>query len=186
MNKTVTSKENILLVSKTIASQGGLQEINMRNVAQQCGVAVGSVYHYFPSKDALMIATIGEIWNEILQTWPGSRNSQCFLDCVKELFQCVKQGGEKYPFFFRLHAANIAKSGKVQGREAMLRYFDKMKEELLASCKADSSVDPLLFQDTCSEKAFIDFVFSNLMSLWMKQDSSCDVFLSLLKRTIRP
>ena len=58
MNKVVTSKEDILAVSKEMVAENGVQAINMRNVARQCGVAVGSVYNYFPSKNDLMIAVI--------------------------------------------------------------------------------------------------------------------------------
>lgn len=62
MNKIVTSKENILKASREIASKDGLQSINMRNVAKHCGVAVGSIYNYFPSKADLIIATArGEV-----------------------------------------------------------------------------------------------------------------------------
>ena len=58
MNKTVTSKEDILSVSRELAAEKGIQEINMRSVAARCGVAVGSVYNYFSSKNDLMIAVI--------------------------------------------------------------------------------------------------------------------------------
>ena len=62
MNKIVTSKEDILKASREIASKDGLQSINMRNVAKHCGVAVGSIYNYFPSKADLIIATVEDIW----------------------------------------------------------------------------------------------------------------------------
>ena len=67
MNKAVTSKEDILSVSKEMVAQCGIQAINMRNVAKECGVAVGSVYNYFPSKNDLIIAVIDVIWKEIIQ-----------------------------------------------------------------------------------------------------------------------
>ena len=49
MNKAVTSREDILAVSREMAAENGMQAINMRNAAGRCGVAVGSVYNYFPS-----------------------------------------------------------------------------------------------------------------------------------------
>ena len=48
MNKTVTSKEEILEVSRTIAAREGITAVNMRTVAAGCGIALGSLYNYFP------------------------------------------------------------------------------------------------------------------------------------------
>ena len=100
MNKVVTSKEDILAVSKEMVAENGVQAINMRNVARQCGVAVGSVYNYFPSKNDLMIAVIDGIWREIIQGISDCSSSGNFSENVEKLFYSVKNGGEKYPFFF--------------------------------------------------------------------------------------
>ncbi len=58
MNKTVTSREAILAASQKLVMEKGLQAVNMRTVASVCGVAVGSVYNYFPSKAELLTATV--------------------------------------------------------------------------------------------------------------------------------
>ena len=51
MNTIVTSKEAILAECRAIVMEKGISSINMRSVAAACGVAVGSLYNYFPSKD---------------------------------------------------------------------------------------------------------------------------------------
>lgn len=43
----------------------GLSAINMRTVASACGVAVGSIYKYFPSKTDLIYATVADVWKDI-------------------------------------------------------------------------------------------------------------------------
>ena len=53
MNRVVTSKEAILDVSRNIAATQGLKAINMRNVAKECNVAVGSIYNIFLLKENL-------------------------------------------------------------------------------------------------------------------------------------
>lgn len=55
MSKTVTSKESILVACKDIVRESGMPVLNMRNVAQRCQVAVGSIYNYFPSKEDLIL-----------------------------------------------------------------------------------------------------------------------------------
>ena len=62
LNKTVTSREAILAASQKLVMEKGLQAVNMRTVASVCGVAVGSVYNYFPSKAELLTATVENVW----------------------------------------------------------------------------------------------------------------------------
>ena len=49
-------------VCRRIAAQEGLSALSMRTVARACGVALGTLYHYYADKDALLIATVESIW----------------------------------------------------------------------------------------------------------------------------
>ena len=52
-----------ILEESLSAAAGGYEEVNMREVARRAGVAVGTVYHYFPSKEHLLVSTLGR-WLE--------------------------------------------------------------------------------------------------------------------------
>lgn len=184
MNKTVTSKEDILSVSKKIVADQGIQEINMRNVAKQCNVAVGSVYNYFPSKNDLMIATIDAIWKEIIQSISDCNLSFGFLENIENLFNAVKSGGEKYPLFFSIHSMSIAKSGKDKGRETMTQYFESIKSDLLLSLMEDQRIKEEFFSEECTQHDFIEFVFSNLILLLIQKQESCHVLIEIIKGAI--
>lgn len=184
MNKAVTSKEEILSISKEMAADKGIQAITMRSVAKQCGVAVGSVYNYFPSKNDLVIATIDGIWREIIQNISDCSLSSGFLENVKNLFYSVKSGGETYPFFFSIHSMSVAKSGKEKGRETMNQYFKSIKSDLLLSLQADPKVNQEFFSEKCTMADFVEFVFSNLISLLIREESSCDLLIEIIKGAI--
>lgn len=184
MNKVVTSKEDILAVSKKMVADKGMQAINMRSVAKQCGVAVGSVYNYFPSKNDLMIAVIDAIWKEIIQGISDCTLSSGFVENTEKLFYSVKSGGEKYPFFFSIHSISVAKSGKDKGRETMNQYFKSVKADLLHSLQNDQRVKQDFFSEKCTQTDFIEFVFSNLISLLMREQDSCDLLIEIIKGTI--
>lgn len=66
MNIPVTSKEAILAVAKEVVLSSGLQNLNIRDIADKCSVSVGSIYNYFPAKGDLILSTIESIWREIL------------------------------------------------------------------------------------------------------------------------
>lgn len=184
MNKAVTSREDILAVSKEMVAENGMQAINMRNVAGSCGVAVGSVYNYFPSKNDLMIAVIDAIWKEITQGISDCRPSSGFLENIEKLFYSIKSGGEKYPYFFSIHSVSVTKSGKEKGRETMNQYLASVKSDLLDSLQKDQRVKQEFFSEKCTQTDFIEFVFSNLLSLLIHERDSCDLLLKVIEGAI--
>jgi AcrR family transcriptional regulator len=51
-------RERILQAAITLASRGGYDEVQMREVAEQAGVALGTLYRYFPSKVHLLASAL--------------------------------------------------------------------------------------------------------------------------------
>ncbi len=60
---------------RQIEANGGAA-LNIRVAAKSCGVGVGTVYNYFPSKDALVAAVLAEDWLARLD-----RIRACALEC---------------------------------------------------------------------------------------------------------
>ncbi|MGW7051367.1 TetR family transcriptional regulator [Streptomyces sp. NPDC054887] len=51
-------RRRILHASAQLASRGGFEAVQMREVAEAAGVALGTLYRYFPSKVHLLVATM--------------------------------------------------------------------------------------------------------------------------------
>lgn len=184
MNRTITSKEDILAQSKKIVAESGLSAINMRDVAARCGVAVGSVYNYFPSKNDLMIATVEAVWLEIMNSAIELNPKYGFCENVENLFKCIRNSSEKYPLFFTLHSLSFEKSGKLKGKKAMNDYFERIKSSLLNLLKEDKNVNREFFSESCTMEAFVEFVFSNVIALLLKQEKDCAMLSSIIKKVI--
>lgn len=60
-------EEKLIAEARTQALLYGYRAINIRSIAKECGVGVGTVYNYFPSKDALIFAFIREDWDKSLE-----------------------------------------------------------------------------------------------------------------------
>ena len=43
-------KDMIFQSAKSIAKNKGIDKVNIRLVAKDCGIAVGTIYNYFPQK----------------------------------------------------------------------------------------------------------------------------------------
>lgn len=184
MNKIITSKEEILAESKKIVAQKGLQAINMREVAKNCNVAVGSVYNYFPSKNDLLVSIIESVWKEIIQGISRNTKKQTFAEDVENIFYNIKNAGEKYPFFFGLHSVILDKNGRDKGRETMNSYFESIKSDLLFSLQRDENINENFFSSKCTQEDFIEFVFSNLLTLLIQNRQSCNVLTEIIKSAV--
>ena len=65
MNHRVTSTDLILEKALLISKREGVDKLSIRKLATACGIAVGSVYNYYPDKDALVTAMAEVFWNNI-------------------------------------------------------------------------------------------------------------------------
>ena len=185
VNTVVTSKEAIMKTCRDMVSERGLSALDMRSVAKACHVALGSLYNYFPSKDALVTATIESVWQDIFNM------EQCceqkpFPEYVRWIFDSVRQGTREYPHFFTAHSISVASSAKEQARKTMEQYFSHMKAGMAQSLRADPAVRRDAFSASFSESDLIDFVLSNLLTLLARQEDDCEVLLEVIRRVLYP
>jgi AcrR family transcriptional regulator len=59
-------RERIIRAALELAADGGYDAVQMRDVAARADVALGTIYHYFSSKDHLLAATL-VVWTRDLQ-----------------------------------------------------------------------------------------------------------------------
>lgn len=59
-------RQRVLLAALELGAEGGYDAVQMRDVAASAQVALGTIYRYFPSKDALLGAAMVE-WMEDLE-----------------------------------------------------------------------------------------------------------------------
>src|SRR6266480_4064516 len=52
--------QRVIAAACDLASDGGYEAVQMRDVAARADVALGTLYRYFPSKDHLLIAALAE------------------------------------------------------------------------------------------------------------------------------
>ena len=184
MNHIITSKAEILAMCRTLAVQDGLQSLNMRNVAAACGVSVGCVYTYFPSKTDLVVATVEDIWKTVFSMDCCQAEHAGFLSAVDWFYRTALAGSSEYPMFFQSHSILFAGAGKASGRNVMHQHFAHMKQGLLTALQNDPKVRPDAFSDIFTPNAFVDFVFENVLRALTRHDDSYQILTEMVHRSL--
>ena len=60
-------KEDILLVTRQLLKEVGYSDLSIRKIATQCGVATGTVYNYYNSKNEIIVEILLNEWNLMLK-----------------------------------------------------------------------------------------------------------------------
>lgn len=184
MNKAATSQKDILEVSRTIVLEKGIRSINMREIANRCGIALGSVYNYFPSKTDLLCATIQSVWEDIFQPLHSKTHFDTVIDCVFCIYETIKRGDLLYPGFFTIHSFTFASQDKDKGREMMETYFNSIKVRMVDAIDRDQNIRKHMFEQNLTKTTFVDYIFSLLISILLKKQEDCSSLLELIQLCI--
>lgn len=82
MPKIIESvREQLLATAKKQIETNGYAKTTVRSVAAECGIAVGTVYNYFPSKDMLIATFVAEDWQACLRDAEncGTADAEAYL-----------------------------------------------------------------------------------------------------------
>jgi AcrR family transcriptional regulator len=181
MNKIITSEEQIIEGSREFISRQGLKKLDMRSLASFLQVSVGTIYNYFPSKEALMEASVEAVFKDIFHA--RRSDTADFLSLLSGLAQALEAGERKYPGFFAAHSFAFSKEGKEEAREmkksSILHVQLMMKEAL----EKDKKVRPDAFTDL-DEDQFIDLVFLALLNSFSSKKNEIGSLEEMVRRTI--
>jgi AcrR family transcriptional regulator len=96
-------RDRIVRVALRMLEHSEYEDIQMRDVAEQAEVALGTVYRYFGSKEHLFAAVLVS-WSDSLQTRVQSQplRGDDIPSQLLDLFERVIEAFERLPQFFRL------------------------------------------------------------------------------------
>ena len=184
MNKTVTSKEEILKTSRKLIREQGCAAVNIRSVATACGVSVGSIYNYFDSKAALVGAAVESIWFEIFHRPDDAAVFQDTIACITWMYERMEYGCKQYPGFFTLHSLGFMQEDKSDGKRRMQQTWQHILDGLSFVLKMDSKVRKDAFNEQFTVEKFADVLFSFMFSALFRQEYDVEAVLEIIRRTI--
>lgn len=184
MKQVVTSKEAILEVSRKLIMDQGWTAVNIRSVAAACGVSVGSIYNYFPSKSDLVAAAIESVWRQIFHVPGKEADFQNFLECMEWIFQSMAEGARNFPGFFTLHSMSLMREEKTKGQRLMQQSREHMQQSLYKILLQDESVSKNAFNEILTPQKFIELIFSLVISAMLTENYDSSAIKELIRRSI--
>ena len=89
-------RKRVIDAAMELAADGGYEAVQMRDVAERADVALGTLYRYFPSKDQLLVAALGE-WASTLERRlkqkppPGATPADRVIDVLRRASRALER-----------------------------------------------------------------------------------------------
>ncbi len=133
-------KQNMLEEVEALLQDGGYSAVTIRAVATRCGVGVGTVYNYFPSKEAMLAEYLLTDWRDCVEAIGLAADSAAGPESVARcIFDQLRGYARTHRAVFQDAAARISFAGSFSQYHALLR--SQLAAPLRRFCGSDFAAD---------------------------------------------
>ena len=184
MPKQVIDPEKVVSQAYAIASRDGISALSVRKVAAACGIAVGSVYVYFPTKADLTAAVLTRfsdenLSDELCAVRPGER----FTSYVRRFREalCAARADMSVDWFAEMRRLPSSEQEALEAvRAPMLAHIERGLARVL---DADEAVDRSRLVGPMSAEALCRYVLRAVFASLVAGDE-CETLFALLDTSL--
>ncbi|MDF2803208.1 MAG: transcriptional regulator, TetR family [Anaerocolumna sp.] len=174
-------RETIVQEAKSIIVSRGYSKLNMREVAKASGIAVGTIYNYYPTKNDLLSELMYRYWMGFIAAIQQLQQSDCelfvifrkiynllesFLDTFKDTWLKVNEKDK-----------GLAKDHHKQKQEVMDLFIDTL-EQFIHKHKLEKGNS---IKQEVSDRELAIFVVQNFILIAQMRQIEYDTFEMILK-----
>lgn len=178
--KDDTLRDTLLNLSRQIADEEGIDAVNIRSIAKKAGVATGTVYNYFASKDEILLALTEEYWKQTLHDMKDAIAADSFCGQLQEIFTFLKGRIEQSAGKLMNSLSNVETAGQAR----MLSMQSALKAALVQRIEQDIHVRKDIWSEVFTKEQFAGFIMMNMMVLLKEEAPDIDFFLMIVKRIL--
>lgn len=186
MRKNILSKEFLLSVAYTIVEKEGPASLTVRKVANNAKISIGSVYNYFESKEALILALIDKLWNDFyfekLENVSEDIHYDTFLiEAYDSFFTLTHNTYNLFQNHFSFADFNNNKSYHLEKHNQQKTMIYNLFFSIL---EKDPRVDSSIWNDTLTPSSFNWFVVNNFFSYIKRRESNIHILIEIIRSVI--
>ena len=131
--------QRLLEEARRQVQESGYASLTIRSVARGCGVGVGTVYNYYPSKDTLVAAFMLEDWNACIRAIHAAAASSDPEPVMQAIHTSLVTFISQHQAVFRDDTAAAGFSGSFSRYHSVLR--SQLAEPLKKYCGDDFTAE---------------------------------------------
>ncbi|MBQ1632987.1 MAG: TetR/AcrR family transcriptional regulator, partial [Clostridia bacterium] len=124
-------REQLLAAARRQVESNGYAKTTIRSIAAECGIAVGTVYNYFPSKDMLIATFVSEDWRACIAPI-ASRRFHDAQTRLRAVYDAIRTFTDSYRVLFSDDDAKNAYYAAFSQRHGQLR--EQLAALILPAC----------------------------------------------------
>lgn len=184
MPKQVIDKDKLIDQAYAIAAREGISALSVRKLAGACGIAVGSVYMYFPTKADLTAAVFTRFFGQALfEECCRVDGSESFVDYVRKLRGALGAALAQMDVDWFAEMRRLPRSEHEALEAARGPMFAHMEQGLQYVLEADPAVVRSRLVGALSPEKLCPFVLGAIFTSLM-EGSDCETLFALLDASL--
>ncbi len=176
-------KEHILDTAKNIAIRKGLSDINVRLIAKESGIAIGTIYNYYPAKGDIIAAVIEDFWKTSFSNIDFAVLKQLdYITALEKVYYQLLKHLNCFKQNWIVQLTLLSATDKSIGRIKEEEYFKKIHSIILIPLEQNENI---INQYSPSEiKKLAEFIFENMLRMLKNGEEDFSLFKKLLSKII--
>ena len=180
---------DILETAYRLAKEQGLASVSVRSVAAACGVSIGSIYNYYPSKDSLIIDVVGVFWQEVIHGSPDLEpdcDNRGFVDFAERAASAMDEALSSFrsDWLPEIHALGMR--ARAEGKERESKSFEHMRQGLMRAYEKDAAIDRTRIEKEIDVEQLCSLVLKSIVGAFGASREDRTAFFSLLRAALYP
>lgn len=181
----VDYKKIILSEAEKIAMKDGITKINIRSVAKNSNIAIGTVYNYFPSKADLLVAVIDDFWQCAFKDikWK-SLGQNSFYANIEKIYMVLHEYLKNFKENWLEQLSLLKTPEKLLGREKETEFFQVIYGRIIFLMDMDNDLKQFQWSEAITKEKIAEFIFQNMLSMLRKDTEDISFFLLILRKIL--
>lgn len=173
-------RKTLLACAGRIECTEGVDAINIRRLAKEANIAVGTVYNYFESKQEVLLALTEEYWQNALEEMRHRITAARFSDQIAQIIVFLRTKMNDCAKVLMKSLRDDAATGQIR----MSAMQGILKQALVERLDRDRTIRTGVWSESFTKESFAGFLLINLVMLMQQEDGDEGVLLELLTRIL--